>query len=68
MKRLLDSSHDFDEWLAENSQYDILYNINEQRPLNYPCVLFSYRMNDLYSVKSLIVYDFIYLSNFTNNN
>ena len=68
MKKLLDNSHDFDEWLAENSRCDVLYNINEERPLNYPCVLFSYRMDDLYSVKSLIVYDFIYLSNFTNNN
>lgn len=65
MKRLLDSSHDFDEWLAENSRYDILYNINEQRPSNYPCVLFSYNVYDPGYIKNMTVYGFIYLSDFT---
>lgn len=68
MKRLLNNSREFDKWLEENSQYDKLYNVNDYRPLNYPCVLFSFRIDDPYSIKSLIVYDFIYLSDFTNNN
>lgn len=68
MKRLLDNTHDFDEWLAENSRYDILYNINEYRPSNYPCVLFSYTVYDPGSIRDMTVYGFIYLSDFTNNN
>ena len=68
MKKLLENSHDFDDWQAEKSRYNALYNVNEQRPSNYPCVLFSYIADDLDYLKSLIVYDFIYLSDFTNNN
>lgn len=68
MKTLLNNSREFDDWMAENSRYDILYNVNEQRPSNYPCVLFSYCVDDPNYIKSLIVYDFIYLSDFTNNN
>lgn len=68
MKRLLDNSCEFDKWLVENSQYYKLYNVNEYRPSNYPCVLFSFQIDDPHYIKSMIVYDFIYLSDFTNNN
>ena len=67
MKTLLNNSREFDDWVAENSRYDILYSVNEQRPSNYPCVLFSYCVDDPNYIKSLIVYDFIYLNDFTNN-
>lgn len=68
MKRLLDNSHEFDEWMAENSKYYVVYNINESRPSNYPCILFSYIIDDPGSIKDMKVCDFIYLSDFTNNN
>ena len=68
MKKLLDNSREFDEWLAINSRYDVLYNIDEYRPSNYPCILFSYNVDDPSSIKNMTVYGFIYLSDFTNNN
>lgn len=68
MKKLLNNSREFDEWMAENSRYDVLYNINEPRPSNYPCILFSYNVDDPGSIKNMTVYGFIYLSDFTNNN
>lgn len=68
MKKLLDNSREFDEWMAENSRYNVLYNINEHRPSNYPCILFSYEVDDPGYIKNMMVYDFIYLSDFTNNN
>lgn len=68
MKILLNNSRDFDDWMAENSRYNVLYNINEQWPSNYPCVLFSYSIDDPNYIKNTTVYDFIYLSDFINNN
>jgi hypothetical protein len=65
MKTLLNSKEDFDNWVNNNDNYNLI-DYEETKPKNYPCIV-VYRFEDnYYSNTNWCYYEFVYLTDFEN--
>lgn len=67
-KELLEKKEDFLKWKDVNENY-LKFASTDNEPVNYPCVIVHYLdENDYVLNASALTYEFVYLSDFSENN